>query len=290
MGKLLTIFIMTILMASCHQSNSDQASYAVADMEEEMLPVARQSADAPLPPMDKIESQDVIKKKIIKDGSIGLRVSELEKAKWRMDTLIKSHGGYYANERFQNTDWESSYTLQIRIPASNFEKLIADIENGDGQILFKEIDARDVTDQFIDLEIRLDNKRNYLNRYNDLLKQAKNVKEILEIEEKIRGLEEEIESTTGRLKYLSDLVDYSTLNLTISKTEDFKYNPDNRDKFSERLKQSLSKGWFGFVDFLLFMIRIWPFWIIVTALVYLWKKFRKSRRVKGNKNGDANTL
>jgi hypothetical protein len=281
---------MTILMASCHQNNSDQASYAVAEMDQEMISESRQSADAPLPPMDKIESQDVIKKIIIKDGSIGLRVSELEKAKWRMDTLIKSHGGYYANERFQNTDWESSYTLQIRIPALNFEKLIADIENGDGQILFKEIDARDVTDQFIDLEIRLDNKRNYLNRYNDLLKQAKNVKEILEIEEKIRVLEEEIESTTGRLKYLSDLVDYSTLNLTISKTEDFKYNPDNRDKFSERLKQSLSKGWFGFVDFLLFMIRIWPFWIIVTALVYLWKKYRKSRRVKGHKNGDAKIL
>lgn len=282
MGKLLNIFIMTILVAGCHQSNPDQASYAVAEMDQEMISEPRQSAEVPPLPMDKIESQDVIKKKIIKDGSIGLRVSELEKAKWRMDTLIKRHGGYYANERFQNTDWESSYTLQIRIPATNFEQLIADIEKGDGQILFKEIDARDVTDQFIDLEIRLDNKRNYLNRYNDLLKQAKNVKEILEIEEKIRVLEEEIESTTGRLKYLSDLVDYSTLNLTISKTEDFKYNPDNRDKFSERLKQSLSKGWFGFVDFLLFMIRIWPFWIIVTALVYLWKKYRKYRRVKGH--------
>lgn len=282
MGKLLTIFIMTILVASCHQSNPDQASYAVAEMDQEMISEPRQSAEVPPLPMNKIESQDVIKKKIIKDGSIGLRVSELEKAKWRMDTLIKRHGGYYANERFQNTDWESSYTLQIRIPSTNFEQLIADIEKGDGQILFKEIDARDVTDQFIDLEIRLDNKRNYLNRYNDLLKQAKNVKEILEIEEKIRVLEEEIESTTGRLKYLSDLVDYSTLNLTISKTEDFKYNPDNRDKFSERLKQSLSKGWFGFVDFLLFMIRIWPFWIIVTALVYLWKKYRKYRRVKGH--------
>lgn len=278
MEKILSIYILTILMASCHQSNSDQASYAVAEMDQEVISVPRQSADVPPLPMDKIESQGTIKKKIIKDGRFGLRVSELEKSKWRIDTLIKNQGGYYANESFHNTDWESSYNLQIRIPSSNFEKLIAEIEKGDGQILFKEIDARDVTDQFIDLEIRLDNKRNYLNRYNDLLKQAKNVKEILEIEEKIRVLEEEIESTTGRLKYLSDLVDYSTLNLTISKTEDFKYNPATRDKFSERLKQSLSKGWFGFVDFLLFMIRIWPFWIIVTVMVYLWRMFKKMKR------------
>lgn len=278
MRKILSIFIMTILIASCHQKQTDKASYAVADMEEEMIPITRQSPNTPPPPIDKIEKKEVIKKKIIKDGRLGLRVSELEQTKLRIDTLIKNHGGYYANESFNNTDWESSFTLKIRIPSVNFEKFISEIETGDGEILYKEIDARDVTDQFIDLETRLENKRNYLIRYNDLLKKANSVKEILEIEEKIRGLEEEIESTTGRLKYLSDLVDYSTLDLTISKQKDFKYNPAKRDKFSERLKQSLSKGWFGFVDFLLFIIKIWPFWIIVTLVLYFWKKYKMTKK------------
>jgi hypothetical protein len=103
---------------------------------------------------------------------------------------------------------------------------------------------------------------------------ANSIKEILEIEEKIRALEEEIESTTGKLKYLSDLVAYSTLDLTISKQKNFKYHPTKRDKFSEKLKQSLSKGWFGFVDFFLFIINIWPLWIIITLIFYLWKKYK----------------
>jgi hypothetical protein len=256
----------------------DKASYALAEMESDIVPITRQSPNSPPPPIDKVEKQEVIKKKIIKDGRLGLRVKELDNTKLRVDTLIRNYGGYYANESFNNTDWESTFNLKIRIPSANFEKFITAIESGDGEIEYKEIDARDVTDQFIDLETRLETKRNYLKRYNDLLKQAKSVKEILEIEEKIRGLEEEIESTTGRLKYLSDLVDYSTLDLTISKHKDFKYNPVNRDKFSERLKQSLSKGWFGFVDFLLFMIKIWPFWIIVTLILYFWRKLRRKRK------------
>lgn len=45
------------------------------------------------------------------------------------------------------------------------------------------------------------------------LVKANSIKEILEIEEKICALEEDIESATGRLKYLSDQVDYSTLDL-----------------------------------------------------------------------------
>jgi hypothetical protein len=279
MRKILTLFVLVILI-SCNQKQAENDSYALGNVEEEMIPVTRQTADIPPPPIAKIEKQEEVRKKIIKDGRLAILVSELEKTKSRIDILVKNNGGYYANESFNNSDWESSFNLKIRVPFTNFEKLINDIETGDGEIQYKEIEARDVTDQFIDLETRLGNKRNYLIRYNDLLKQAKNVNEILEIEEKIRGLEEEIESTTGRLKYLSDLVDYSTLDLTISKKKEFKYNPVNRDKFSERIKLSLSKGWYGFVDFMLFVIKIWPFWILVTLIIYFWSKLNKRRNKK----------
>ena len=279
MKKILALLVLAVLIMSCHQkSNKREVMYELAGVEEEMNSAVRQAPDAAPAPVEKPEMQEVNKKKIIKDGRIGLKVTDLEKTKTRIDTLVRSFGGYYANENFNNTDWESSYNLKIRLPFSNFEKFIAVVESGIGEILYKGIDARDVTDQFIDLETRLETKRNYLQRYNDLLKQAKTIKEILDIEEKIRVLEEEIDSTTGRLKYLRDLVDYSTLDLTISKRKDFRYNPVDRDKFSERLKQSLSKGWLGFVDFILFLIKVWPFWIIVILLIFFWKKYKKTRK------------
>lgn len=272
MKNILSIFLVTLLIVSCNQKQSD--NIADKSMAEETVLAEQQTQNSSTPPFDEIGEQEVIKKKIIKDGRIGVRVSDLENTKSRIDTLIIHYGGYYANERLNNSDWETSYNLNIRIPSENFMRFISDVETGDGEILYKEIDARDITDQFIDLETRLENKRNYLKRYNDLLLKANSIKEILEIEEKIRALEEEIESTTGRLKYLSDLVDYSTLDLTISKPNNFKYNPAKRDKFSEKLKQSLSKGWFGFVDFFLFIVNIWPFWIIFILILYLWKKYK----------------
>lgn len=279
MKKILFIFVFSILIISCNQKqNSREVMLDMAGAEQEMNSAAMVAPDAPPPPVDNPGIQEVNKKKIIKDGRIGLKVADLEKTKTRIDTLIRNYGGYYANENFNNSDWESSYNLKIRLPFSNFEKFIAVIESGIGEVLYKGIDARDVTDQFIDLETRLETKRNYLSRYNDLLKQAKSIKEILDIEEKIRVLEEEIDSTTGRLKYLSDLVEYSTLDLTISKRKDFKYNPVDRDKFSERLKQSLSRGWLGFVDFTLFLIKVWPFWIIVIFLTFFWRKYKKTRK------------
>jgi nitrate reductase NapE component len=217
------------------------------------------------------------KKKIIKDGRMGLRVKNLENSKQKIDALIKKYNGYVANENFNNTDYESSFNLKIRIPSLVFDGFIDEIEKGNEEVTFKSIDARDVTEQFIDLETRLKNKKNYLVRYGELLKQAKSVEEILQIEEKIRGLEEEIESTEGKLKYLSDQVSFSTLDLTISKEKDFQFNPGKRLNFFERLKQSLSKGWYGFVSFILFIFRLWPFLILAVVGFFTYRKYKNSK-------------
>ena len=275
--NILSLLIVTLLTISCNQQQSDQ--FAELATEEETI-LGELSQKSSPPSIDKNMTQEVTKKKIIKDGRVGMRVSDLVNTKSRIDTLINHYGGYYANEKLTNSEWEIAYHLKIRIPSAHFMRFISDTESGEGEILYKEIDARDITDQFIDLETRLDNKRNYQKRYNDLLIKANSIKEILEIEEKIRALEEEIESTTGQLLYLSDLMDYSTLDLTISQQRTFKYNPAKRDKFSEKVRQSFSKGWFGLVDFFLFVINIWPFWIILTLIIYAWKKYKMKVRRK----------
>jgi hypothetical protein len=213
---------------------------------------------------------------------MGLKVDDLEQARNNINALISRHNGYFANEGLINSDYESAYRLKIRLPSVSFEKFIAEVESGDGEVTFKNIQARDVTAEFIDLETRLSSKREYLKKYNDLLKQAKSVNDILEIEEKARVIQEEIESSEGRLRYLSDQVSLSTLDLTLSKEKVFKYHPAKRDNFAERLKQSLASGWLGFVDFLIFLIKLWPFWIIVAMVVWLFRKIRLRRKMKND--------
>lgn len=267
------------LIISCQEQHDDNSGYAFdAESQRQITstPISLQkTSNSSLVP---VEQQEVVKKRIIKDGRLGIQVNEIEIAKTRIDTLLKKFSGYYSNESFNNSDWESSYVLKIRIPSARFESFLKDLESGDGEIQHKTIDARDVTDQFIDLETRLESKKAYLKRYTELLKRAQTIKEILQIEEKIRGLQEEIESTLGRLKYLGDLVDYSTLDLTITEKKDFQYDPVQRDKFAEKFKQSLSKGWFGFIDALLFTIKIWPLWIIGGLGIFFLKRRRKNKK------------
>ncbi|HBH47162.1 MAG TPA: hypothetical protein DDX98_00890 [Bacteroidales bacterium] len=278
MKRIILLFSISILFAACHKSSTENGLYLASVASEEMMEMTPPASRPVATPAKKIENKEVDKKKIIKDGRMGISVDNIENAKSNVDTLLKTLDGYYARENFSSSDYESSFYLKIRIPATNFEPFISGIEKGENKVIYKEIQARDVTDEFIDLETRLANKRNYLSQYNRLLNRASTIKEILEIQEKIRPLEEEIESTVGRLNYLNDQVAYSSLDLTITKEKEFTYNPKKRDKFLERLKQSLSRGWFAFIDFVLFILKLWPFAIIAIAVVWTWKRFRKKAK------------
>ena len=275
MKQLVRIILIAFLVASCAPKSAEFSNEVLMKSEsdkKEASPVLKNTAES-----------DVIKKKIIKDGRLGMDVKNLSASKTNIDTIVRNLGGYYDNESLSNNDYATAYNLKIRIPSDKFEILIAKIESGEGEVSYKEIDARDVTEEFIDLETRLGNKQKYLTRYQELLRNAKNIKEILDIEEKIRVLEEEIESTTGRLKYLNDQVNYSTLELNISQKKAFKYTPPFRQNFFEKLKQSLSRGWYGFVDLFFFLLSNWAVLILLAVLIWLWIKYRKRRKSRKQK-------
>ncbi|MBN2596003.1 DUF4349 domain-containing protein [Labilibaculum sp.] len=278
MRQLMLCLFTILLFSSCDSRKSE--SHMMMDMEEEMIPMTRQAGDASLLPFPEPENVENNKKKIIKDGRIVVEVSNLKKAKQQTDSLLKIYDAYYANESYNDGYNELSYELTIRVPSVNFESLIANIEMGNGKLTTKEIEARDVTDQFIDLESRLESKLKYLERYRDLLKSAKTVKDILEIEEKIRGIEEEIESTQGRLKYLSDQVGYSTLRLRLNEEKDIQLRTTKQARFALRFKHAISNGWSGFVDFLIGIIHLWPFAVVIGILYPFVQRFRKRRKAK----------
>jgi len=267
--------LLFLILISCKSNSGDsrlmQQGEGMAKMES--------VDDSPSPPAQ--ETVIVVPdstRKIIRDGRMEIRVKNLEQGKHDVDTLVKRYHGYYADETFNNMDYAHGYTLRIRIPSVSFDAFIAEIESGVGEVAFKNITSRDVTEEYIDLETRLKNKRNYLIRYGDLLKQAGSVKDILEIAEKTRLIEEEVESVQGRLKYLNHQVDFSTLELQISRKNDFSVYTNNKGRFVDRLKLSLVKGWYGLVSFTLFVIRLWPFWIIVGVLYYLIKTIIRKRK------------
>lgn len=240
-------------------------------MDERPVAATEQAPDAT---GDKLEIRDP---KVIRNGTINITVADALKSKMEVDAILTKHKAFAGNEQLDNTDYQVSYHIQIRVPADQMDGLIADLEVLKGTVTFKSINARDVTEEYVDLETRLTNKKAYLDQYRQLLKSSKTIEDILRVREQIRVLEEEIESAEGRLKYLSNQVDLSTLELNLMQQKDYVYKPDNKINFIERLKESISAGWYGFVHFIVSIFVLWPFAIILVVIWWLWKRARKRK-------------
>ncbi|MEM7155352.1 MAG: DUF4349 domain-containing protein [Myxococcota bacterium] len=117
-------------------------------------------------------------------------------------------GGYIA----QQTD--TSVTL--RVPSKRFRKLMRQVE-GLGDVHSRSVHTLDVSEEFHDLKVRLDNLESTRARIEKLLAQAKSLSEVLTVEKELERVSAEIDRIQGRMRFLSSQAAFSTL--TIGFTE-----------------------------------------------------------------------
>lgn len=223
------------------------------------------------------QSNNIIVKKVIKNGDLDIQVGDIKKAHQQVNEIVKSNNAYIQTERFNNTDIDEKQFFTIRVPHKNFDGLINSFSNGIGSVLSKNIASDDVTEEYTDVSIKLANKKIYLEKYRDMLRSAKTTKDMLEIQENIRELEDEIDVAEGRLRFIDDRVNYSTLNLMLYK-EKVRSSATSKIGFGNRFGDSFTEGWNSFVAFFLGIISLWPFFLLIPIVILIWKKWRNRKK------------
>jgi len=102
--------------------------------------------------------------------------------------------------------------------------------------------------------------------------------------ERIKVLQEEIESSEGRLKYLNDQIAWSSLQLNITQKKEFKHKASHKDSFWERSKEAAENGYTALLAFITGIISLWPLWLIVALVLIAFKYLIKKRKAKKSRN------
>lgn len=277
--------LLCLILINCSKQKADKLSVN-ADLAE-IITEDKVAGNIPPPPPFAAEEpnnsnittplKDSISRKIIKNGNMRIQVGEIKKAQTLVNEILKKNNAYIQKEEFQNTDVDENLDLTIRVPHKNFDALVNSFSDGIGSVLSKNISSDDVTEEYTDVSIKLVNKKIYLEKYRDMLKSAATTKDMLEIQEKIRALEDEIDVAEGRLRFIDDRVNYSTLNLSLYK-EKVRSSATSKIGFGSRFVDSLTEGWNSFIAFLLGIISFWPFFLLIPVIVALWRKWKKKKQ------------
>lgn len=214
-----------------------------------------------------------MEQKLIKNGDISFEVKSIKETKDFLQKVIAKHKGYISNERIEDYRVNPTEILTVRVPNSNFDGIINEIGLQVGEFDSKRINIDDVTAEFVDIEARLKNKKQLEGKYQELLAKANNMADILKIEKEISLIREDIESTEGRLRYLSNQVGYSTLIITY-----YEKRASAGFHFGSEISEALSNGGMGFLWFLIGITQLWPMWLIGGIIWYISYKIIKRRK------------
>jgi len=226
----------------------------------------------------KSESDNTINipQKIIKNASLRFETNDLEKTFNQIQTAIKENKGNVQNDYQEKNYHNISRNITVRVPSQNFDSFLEAISKGVSYFDEKSISSENVTEEFIDINSRLNTKRKLEARYLEILQKANKISEILEIEKQISTIREEIEAKEGRLKYLENRVSESTVTINFYKTIAEKEGV--KISYGSKIWTAIKSGFFSLSEFLISIISLWPFIILFVVLVYFIRKRFKRKK------------
>jgi len=142
---------------------------------------------------------------LIYTADFTMSVFEVKKSLDSVESIAKEAGGYLSRR--------DDLAITVRIPAPKFQDVVNSIEKV-GDVLHRNVVSEDVTAEYRDLEVQLQNLLALRARFEKLLEKAAKVEEALSIERELGRITGEIERIKGRLKLLTDLAQYSTITVS----------------------------------------------------------------------------
>ena len=220
-------------------------------------------------------------KKIIKTASLNVEVKDYNVFSTSLKEKIKGLGGYIAQEEQSQSDYKIENSVTIKIPVDQFDNAVVQLTTNSQKLNEKKITSQDVTTEVVDTKSRMEAKKQVRLRYMDLLKQAKNMEEILKVQSEINGIQEEIESAAGRTEYLGHSSVFSTINLTYYQILNSSAKYNEKPSFGIELSNAFKNGWSWIGDLFVGLVSVWPLLLLIFTGIVIYKrtKLQKPRQV-----------
>jgi hypothetical protein len=160
--------------------------------------------------------------KIIRDGRLDIRVEpgSFGTSAEQVRVIAADLGGYVASGETHIEELEEDryavgwYTM--RIPSGRFDEAVGRVEQL-GESVSASLSSQDVTEEYVDLEGRLNYWRQQEAFYSNLMEEATEVNELIAVQRQMQEVLLTIEQIEGRKRYLDSRTDFATL--TVGLTE-----------------------------------------------------------------------
>lgn len=227
-------------------------------------------SDTAMPAMDR---------KVMKNGSLNMQVGSIDETVTQASAIAGELGGMVTDSSFNQLSGNvKSGSLTVRVEVGKFDEAMARLKGLAVVVVSENTSGMDVTEQVIDLQAHINNKKAAEATLQSLFERAEKVSDVIEITDKLAMVRSEIESLEGQMRYLESQTDMATI--TVFLTEDVNVMVDQGFRPVQTIKESLVLliGLFGELTqgLIRFAIVVFPALLISGSIV--WVLYRGVRR------------
>lgn len=240
--------------------------------------------------VNKSKNSVAANRKLIKRMTLSVETLEFDQLIESLAKKIDSLEGYMessemsGNTYLQENNSRDAYMV-IRIPSNRLDDFVTTVKEL-GNVTHTQESTEDITLQYVDTESHKEALIVEHDRLLEILKDAKKLEDIIQIEERLSQVRYEIGSYESQLRTYDNLVDYSTVTLSIREVQHI--TPVRDETVVDRMKSGLANSFFqiktGSINFAVWFVTNLPFLIIWAIILYvvgfILKKRYKSSRLK----------
>ena len=285
---LLAVMLLGSLLCGCGgASNGTAKTEAAYDAAPEM------AVEAPAAAADAGNGSTALpeSRKWIITMDLSAETEDLDTMTAALDQRIAALGGYvedqsvYNGSRYNGSRRYRSASLTIRVPADRVEEFTEDV-GGISNIVRQSKTVQDVTLNYVATESRLKALETEEARLLELLAQAENMTDLLEIESRLTEVRYELENAASQKRLYDNQIDYATIYLNIEEVQE--YTPVEEPTLWERI----SNGFTGnlknlgedLLDVLVWLIVSLPYLAVAAVVIFLAvlliRRLRRRKEVK----------
>ena len=239
-------------------------------------------------------STAAVERIVIKNADLAIVVADVEGRMKNIQVMAQQMGGFVVSSNLGQSYTSTNVKVPdaqivIRVPADKLDEAMTQIKKDTVEVQSETVSGQDVTADYVDLQSRLKNYQDAEAQLNEILKNATNTTDVVNIFNQLVSYREQIEVIKGQIKYYDEAAALSSITVHIIAQETIQplvigsWEPKG---VALKAVQDLINFLKGFTEFLIrFVIYTLPVLIVSAIPFYLLflgvrALFRKTR---GNK-------
>ena len=216
---------------------------------------------------------------VVQESNLSLVVKNVRESSDKAIDWAKSVGGYMVSSSLSQPEEAPYAYVVLRIPAKDLKPAIEYFRSLAIKVSSENLLGTDVTDEYIDIDSRLDTLNKTKAKFEEILSKATAVQDILTVQRELINLQDQIDSLKGRQQYLEKTAELAKISLHLS-TDEFSlpYAPSQPFRPAAIFKQavrSLVGTLRGGAKLLIWVGVYSPIWLLILGIIWFFKHRKK---------------